>query len=260
MTASSNAAALADIGHNHPPEPTLRERIEETYSIQFAAIDGIASRANALPKEIATDADCGLVADVVSAASKMCKTLEALRKVEKEPFIRDGKVVDVTFNEGRIVRLDKIGEGLTSRISAFNRAKAAKAREEQAAIERKAREAAEQARLDAAMEAEGGNYAAEQHHNEAAHKATAQAQEAAAPIKAAHVTRVVSDAGTKITTRTEVKARVIDWQAIDLNALRPFIKQDAVEAALRLHVKQYKKSVPIAGVEFFDDETASIRS
>lgn len=261
MTASSEAVQLdRGIGDNLPPEPTLKERIEETYAEQFGQIATIAEQANALPKEVKTDDECGQVADVAANASKLAKTLDKLRETEKAPYLRDSRVVDATFKEGKIGRLELIVDGLTKRITAFNRAKAAKARAEQEEIVRKAREAAEQSRLDAAMEAEAGNYAAVADHVSTADQAAARAQEATAPVKAAEVTRVVSDAGTKVTTRTEVKARVTSWQTIDLNSLRSFIKQDAVEAALRLHVKQFKKSVPITGVEFFDDETAVIRT
>lgn len=261
MTDVSNAADDSrGIGDNMPPEQTLKERIEEVYAEQFGQISDIADRANALPKEISTDTECGQVADIVSEAGKLSRKLEDLRKVEKEPFIRDGKIVDATFKENRLLRLENISNGLTTRITAFNRAKAAKARAEQQAAEKAAREAQEQANLDARMEAEAGNYQAVTDHLDTAHKAAAAVQEASALIKAAEVTRVVSDSGTKVTTRTEVKARVTDWQKVDLNALRAFIKPEHIEQALRQFVRINKKNVPIEGVEFYDDEVASVRS
>lgn len=253
-------AATAELGHNNPPEPTLRERIEETYVDQFAEIETLATRANALPAEIKTDDDLGAVADVAVAASKLAKKLETLRKAEKEPYLRDGKIVDATFTENRIARLERITGALNQRATAYNNAKLRKADEERRAAERAARDLAERQKLDAAMELEAGNSAGAVEHLENAQRHEEVAREAAAPVKAADLTRVKSEGGATATTRTEVKARVLDWQKIDLNALRSFIKQDAVEAALRLHVKQFKKSVPITGVEFFDDAVAQFRS
>lgn len=256
----ARSEAAADIGHNMPPEPTLRERIEETYVDQFTEIDAIAAKANALPAEIKNDADLGLVADVAVAASKLAKKLEIMRKVEKEPFLRDSKVVDATFTENRIARLERISAALNQRATAYNNAKLRRAEDERRAAERVARDLAEKQRLDAAMELEAGNSAGAVQHIDQAQRHEEVAREAAAPVKAADLTRVKSESGATATMRTEVKARVLDWQKIDLNALRTFIKQDAVEAALRLHVKQFKKTVPIPGVEFYDDAVAQFRS
>jgi hypothetical protein len=257
---ATNSEEAASIGHNMPPEPTLRERIEETYAAQFAEVETLAVKANALPKVIATDDDVGKVADVAAETRKAAANLDRLRKVEKEPHLRDAETVDAVFNEARIKRLKKITDGLSERITTYNRAKAAQAREEQAKREREARDAEEKARLDAAMEAEAGNYTAVADHVEQAHQAAAQAEQAAAPVKAADATRMRSAGGTTVSTRTVVKARVIDWETVDLNKLRPFIKHEHVEAALGRFVAINKKAVPIAGVEFYDDETAIIRS
>ncbi len=260
MTDLSDGALLYRIGagHNNPPEPTITERINETYAGEFAKVEPLAARANALPASIETDDEVGATGDVVTAASSLKREIDAIRKREKAPIIAAGKELDAVFNSP-IDRLSRIADTLTQRVTVYNRAKAARERRQREEEERKAREAAEAARLDAAFEAESGDIKAAEQHFKHADLAEQHAEEAAQPVRAADLTRVRSEGGTTVSTKTEVKARVIDWDAIDLNKLRHFLKREDVEKALRAFTRINKKSVPIAGVEFYDEETAQFR-
>jgi hypothetical protein len=257
---SATSSETAPLGHNNPPAPTLAERIEADYAEKFAEIVALAEAANAAPLLVLTDEDVGTVSDVVVKARALGKALEAARKREKQPFIDDGKLVDTLFTKARLERLETISTKLTERVTTYNRVKADEARKAQREAERVARDLAEQARLDAEMEAQGGNTAAVTEHVETALQAEQQARQAAAPVSAADATRVRSGSGAVATTRTVVKARVIDPEKLDLNKLRGFIKPEHIDEALRRFVATNKKTIPIPGVEFYDDETAVIRS
>ena len=138
--------------------------------------------------------------------------------------------------------------------------KAAEARRLKEEEERKARAEAEEKRLDALLAAESGQLQEAQKLNQEAAAVEDKAEEIASqPTRAADLTRVRGDTGTTISTKTEVKARVVDWENIDLNKLRNFFKRDDVEKALRAFTRINKKTIPIIGVEFYDDETAQVR-
>jgi hypothetical protein len=258
------------IGDNRGPEPTLKERLEEKHAELFGLIDALDERANALKEKlphgklgkvlVATDDDLGKLSDVVVEARKLTKRLEDQRKAEKEPFLLGGKVVDATFTEGRKDRIDAISDALTLAASAYNRAKADRAREAQRAEEARMRKLEQEAREAAAIAADFGEPELVADHNEVAHKASVAAHAVAAPVKAADVTRVYSAGGTTATTRTTVKARILDVDKIDLNKLRAWFEDDHIQGALNKYVKTHKKTRPLEGVEFYDEETASFRS
>lgn len=246
------------IGGNNPPEPTLTETLSDRYADLFGEVEPLATRANALPASLETDDQVGETGDVVTDAVALKKRIDDARKKEKAPIIAAGKEVDALFNAA-LDRLARISNALTQRVTDYNRAKAAAERRRREEEERKAREQAEAARLDAAFEAEGGDIKAAEQHFKQADLAEQHAEEAAQPVRAADLTRVRSEGGTTVSTKTEVKARVVDWDAIDLNKLRHFFKREDVEKALRAFTRINKKSVPIAGVEFYDEETAQFR-
>lgn len=77
--------------------------------------------------------------------------------------------------------------------------------------------------------------------------------------KAAELATVRGDLGSSSSLRTVWKARVVDMQKVDLNALRDYISKDAVEKAANAYCKIHKDSKPVAGLEFFEETSAVVR-
>lgn len=247
------------IGHNNPPEPTLPERLAETYGAEVAKVDHLAKRADCVPKEIATNVDRDEAANIARDAGALAKSLDKLREVEKAPHLKAGRDVDGYFNPV-VNRLDRISKILLGRISDFNRAQAAKAAREKAEAERIERERAEEARKAAEAAARAGRVddAVEEMKDAAAFEERA-ASIAAAPTIDRDEFKATTDAGTAIGTRRVWTFEVADYSKIDLNALRGSFKRDVIDAALRQHVRTYKDGAPVAGVRFFEDEKATVR-
>lgn len=258
------ATAISDtdapsIGHNRPPEPTLPERLAETYGAEIEKVDHLAKRADCVPKEIATNVDRDEAANIARDASAMAKSIDKLREVEKAPYLKAGRDVDGYFNPV-VTRLDRISKALLGRIGDFNRALAAKAAREKAEAERIERERAEEARKAAEAAARAGRVddALEEINDAAAFDQRA-ASIAAAPTIDRDEFKATTDAGAQLGTRKTWSFEVADYSKIDLNALRGSFKRDVIDAALRQHVRTYKDGAPIAGVRFFEDERATVR-
>lgn len=255
MTDRSDAPGL---GHNRPPEPTIPERLADTYTELMAQADAIAKRANDAPKIVPDDAGLAAIGDIGAEALKLWKQADADRQNEKAPYLTAERQVDGFFKPV-LERLDRIKRAMLDRATAYNRAKAEaerKQREEAARREREEAEArkreAEQAAADGRVEdAMADVQAAEQAQDNAA----AAAAHAAAP--AADMTRVRSEAGTVITTATRWRHEITDFDAIPLDRLRAYIKRDAIDAALRQFVKNGHRQLP--GVRIYQEEAAQFR-
>lgn len=260
MTALSEAdAAPAPIGHNNPPEITVRERLEETYSAELAKVQPLADRANEAPKEITSDAELTAVGEIVITAREMAHAFDKLRETEKKPFLTAGRDVDAYFKTP-IERLKKITDGLTMRATAWQRKKAEDERRARADAERKAREEAEAARKAAeAAQDDWDDAEAQAQADRAAEAARKAAEIAATPATAADATRVRSDDGTLATTKTELAFEVEDYGAVDLAKLRPYFSPAEIDKAIRQYMRIAKGSAKLAGVRFYEKETAQFR-
>lgn len=254
MTIGADAAT---IGHNRPPEPTLKERLAEAYADRVAAAAAIAERATAQPKEIDSDETLKIVGDIAADAQKLWKNLDTARANEKAPFLQAGREVDGYFATV-LERLERIKGAMLLRATLYNRAKADKERRARDEAARKAREEEEAKRREAEQAAAAGRTDDAMADLEDAQRAAAQAAEAQAAVAApaADLTRVRTDSGTTISTRTEWTFEIVDFSKIELNALRPYIKRDAIEAALRQYVKMGNRE--LAGVRIYQDEKAQI--
>ena len=123
----------------------------------------------------------------------------------------------------------------------LEKAIAAQAAEEQAQKERDrqaaaAAAAAEQARLDAEKAAD------------------------AAKAKASTLTHSVGMYGAKSTLREIWKARIKDFDQVDLNQARAYFSTDDIQAAFNAMAKKVKNTKAVEHVEFYDDSRSSVRS
>lgn len=264
-TSHSSAAAVAEadppaagIGHNQPPEATIPERLADTYGEATQQADMIAARANEAPRQIIDDEWLKKAGDIGADALKLWKTIEAARNAEKAPYLAAERQVDGFFKP-TLERLDRIKRAMLDRAGAYNRAKAdaeRRVREEEA---RRQREAADLARQEAEQAAAAGRMDDAMADLAGAQVAAAAASEAAAAATApaADLTRTRSGAGTLITTRTVWAFEVTDFDAIPIDRLKPYLKREHVEQAIRLAVKQGVRDLP--GVRIFQEEAAQFR-
>jgi len=254
----TNAAATPEgmpvrgIGDNRPPSPVeiFKEALAEKYTAELAKIGPIADRANAAPAAIKSDDELALWGKISVDASTLFKQLDEARKNEKRPMT---EAVDGFFADSK--RLERIVAAAQEKGTAWNRAKAAKARAEQEAEAQRLREEAEAKRIAAEFEMNEATSVI------AAGEAAAlevRAEVVETPQTAADLTRVKAD-GVMATTATTWSFEIVDASKIDLNAIRMFIDPKAIETAIRKIVRTQKGATKIEGVRVFQDETAQFR-
>lgn len=256
MTAA--AAARAEIGHNAPP--SLSEILAEKYVPLAKSVEAIAERANSAPRKISSDADLSVIGKLVVDARDVFKQAEKARETEKEPYLTGGKEVDAFFSIFK-ERLKRIGDVFNAIADDHARAVAAEAR-------RKAEEEARIARAEAERQAEIARRAEEANRPKTADKHDARAAEAehraeqaeaVASAPAADLVRNRLDTSVLSTARTEWAFEITDYSAIPLDVLRPYLKREHVEQALRAFVKINRDATPVKGVRIFADTRAAFR-
>lgn len=248
----------AVVGGNNPP--SLTELLADRHKALFDLVEPLAARANKLPKTIATEEENFDFGKVIMDASEAFRKLEDARVAEKDPFLKAGREVDDLFR-GPKDRLDKLVKGLSARADAYAHQKKLEARRRAEEEERKLRLEEERKRREAAMDADFGySEEAEATTDEADTLAFRAAQAAeTSTARAADLTRTRSESGMLATASDKWDFRVADWSKVDITALRPFIAIEALEKALRQHIRIHKGSMPVAGVEFIEATKAQFR-
>lgn len=251
-------APVATIGHNNPPP--LREILAERFAPLSREIEQLAERANEAPKEIANEEQYGAVGDIAVEARKLTKSIDEKRKAEKEPYLQGGRDVDAFFGI-LLDRVKRIADTLQARADTYARQKAAEERRKREEEARRQQAEEQRQREIAAKEAERNRPTAAAKHEdkaEAAAERVAEAQ-AAASVKAAELTRTRSATGTVASARTTWDFEITDINAVPLDTLRPFIKREHIEQAIRSFVRINKDSAQLAGVKIFESTKANFR-
>jgi len=243
--------------HNQPP---LLERLAADYAALSGCIDAIAARANGAPRKITTDADLDVVGAIVVDASALVRKAEAHRKDEKDEFLRSGRDVDAFF-KNFIDRIDRIKQAFQAIADIYQREKVAEARRLAEEVARKARDEEERQREIARRADEANRAKTADKHGAKADEAAAIADEAEAlaASSAADLTRTRTASGTLATAKTEWAFEITDYEVVPLDKLRPYLKRDAVESAIRALVKVHQDKSPMTGVRIFQDIKASFR-
>lgn len=241
--------------HNQPPLP---ERLALDYAEVVSGVEALAFRANSIPQELPDEAAVLAAGDIGAEAARFIKHADAERAKEKAPYLRACREVD-SFFATPIERATQIRAAMVNRVTAFNIAKAARERAARMEAERIARDEAEALRKEAEKAAAAGRVEDAMADIEDARRAEAQAREAAAhaAAPAADLTRTRSEAGTLVTTRTEWTFEIDDIDAVPLDKLRPYIKRDVIEQAVRAFIKQGHRQ--LHGVRIFQREVAQFR-
>jgi hypothetical protein len=78
-----------------------------------------------------------------------------------------------------------------------------------------------------------------------------------AKASAADTVRQHTASGITASARTEWAFEIVAFDAVPLDALKPYFKRDAIDAAIRLAVRQGIRDLP--GVRIFEDVKSSFR-
>lgn len=256
---------VAGVGHNNPPSDIeiLQMRLAEEYDTVFQRASTLIGAAGRMPEKIEDDETEGKVTDLIGFMTKNMKDIDAGRVKEKAPYLALERAVDGTFNtvSDKVAKAKKSASAL---LTDYQREKARIARQaELDEAERKRKEAADIAAQAQAQEDAGQAKAATETLNEAASiERQATKHEAAATGKASELTRARGESGSTSSLRTTWKVEITDAKALDLELLRPFISQDALQTAANAYIKTLAKPVtgePLKGARIFEHTEAVVR-
>lgn len=242
-------------GHNKPP---LAEVLKDSTQALTADIEALAQRANTTPRKVVTQADLEKIGRLVLDARALNGRIETTRQTEKAPFLEGGRTVDGFFailSE----RVERIASTFQAVADDFQRARIAEARRKAEEDAQKARdEQKRQADLAAKAAAANRPKTAEKHEaraDAAAERATA--VEFVSIAKPADIARTRTASGLLATAKGTWVFEITDYDGIALDKLRPYLKREHIEAAIRLAVRQGVRE--IGGVHIFQDTKADFR-
>lgn len=233
------------IGGNMPPDPLeiLRDDLSEKASVLIARRKAIEASLPMVPERIEDEDTAAGVIDLLDIVAKCKKAAEAMHKVEKEPYLEGGRVVDRFFNATLFDPFDAIRKRLDpQRVDWLSR---------KAATEKRRRdEAARLAQEEADRLAREAAAAAAAIQTDADLEAAILAEEAAT-VAVADVARTEKDAGAKLadlsrargtlgtasSLRTRWVGEIVDLATLDLEALRPHLPSDALQQAVNAFVR-----------------------
>lgn len=264
---NTNTPGIGDNVQNVDYAAEETSRLDRDYSSLAQSVVELVEEANQIPLPIADDDGKKLVTRMIKRLRDSATNVEGLREIEKLPHLRRGNAVDQWFGRLRVALRkdnkrdqDQIGDKLQAELTDYDRRllaaeqerrrieaeKAAREMRERLAAEQKAREEAEAARLAAERarlaETRAAKGKAAEEAALAASAATVEAKVAEARAEEAQVQtfarpadimRRRSDDGVLSTMGTEKFVEITELQKLDLEVLRPFIKFEALEQALR---------------------------
>lgn len=238
----------ATLGNNNPPP--LEDILRDRHAPLIESVEAMKKRLRALPKMIETDKDSARYIGVVVEAGKVLKAVDTARTEEVEPHLRASQEINRVFNAGLRDLLAPIIAQAKSLNDNYLADKVKREREEQRKIAEALRLEAEAAaeRAKAAEDA-GANREADVSMSAAAHlEQQADAAEARASSSSNHLSQTVTASGAKASVSTVWVASDINRDTLDLEALRPFLSDDALEAALKNFIRAGRRSIRGANI------------
>lgn len=245
------------IGANNPPsdEELFAQRIAEHHTGLLEEAEKLA-KAKAKPCE--SDEYAERLTNYIKRIAVTLKALENVRIQEKEPVIKQGKVIDNYFK--RIATaLEDAKRGAQRPLTDWLQKKA----EEEQRIRREAaeqarRDAEEKARQAALLEAKGQDEAAARA-TESSQRIEAQADklEASAFNSGAAIAQVVSDKGGSASLRTRWVGEITSRETLDLHELRYLLTDEALQRAVNAYVA--KGGRELRGAKIYQTSEATVR-
>lgn len=234
-----------DIGHNNPPptaEAAIRLQLDERHEDIAQRTEELVGALDRVPDLIEDEETAQRVSDFVKQINAAKKKAEAQRVSEKEPYLTGGKAVDGWF-KGMTLPLDKAAQLLKEKLTAYHVKKETEERRRREEEERARREEEERLRREAEEKAAAA--ATDDDLNEAIEAEQAAAQRAAeahdagkkAQAPAAELSRTRGEYGAVSSLATFMDFKDVDYGTIDLEALRPHLKRDDIDKAIRAYIK-----------------------
>lgn len=258
------------IGGNNPPTDAeiLRDKLLEKYADLIRRKDDLVKAAEAVPEVCDSPAMEKRMTDFIAKLNACAKSGTDSHKLEKDPFLTGGRVVDSVLKSGVEGAMSDLAKKVNDRVTAYKR----KVLEDQrrAQEEERQRQEAEAARL--AKEAEEAAsalvdeddldtaLAAEQ----TARAAQAAATAAAEPVRAAELTRTRTDLGVVSSLTTKLEGKILDIRQIDFSLISMHLRVGDIEFAIRQYKTAHRLEIEaeiaqkpplqrLAGVEFYYD-------
>lgn len=240
-------------GHNKAP---LDEVLEKDFAELAEDVDKSVKAIDSRPAKVKDDADFAAVGEIAIAARNLIKRIEELRKDETDPLFKAQKAIKAHFD----IMAERLASAVKPHQNAadtYTRAKAAEARRraDDEARRLREKEAAERAKAE-----QGAGAAAARAEGRAEQLAAqADAVQARADQSVGDHVRTRTSGGGTATARTSWEFAIENYDAIDLNKLRPFLNRDHVEQAIRSMVRVQKGNTVLPGVRVFEETKAMFR-
>lgn len=247
------------LGSNQPREvdtSPITEALASDYAAAEDRTKELLDQARALPTTVTDEAAVEAFSLVIRSLRDHTATVEAYRKAEKEPYLRGGQAVDGWF--GNIAeRLGKAMKLLHNRVDDYQQAKLQRLKLEREAAERKAREEARKAE-EAARKARSEERRQELEVEAKLAQQRAVAAQARAEETPAEMTRSRFQSGAMATMARDPQVSVLDWDAIPLDKLRPYLRRDDILKAVKQWAKATSYGEDLPGVLIERDVSKSV--
>ena len=249
------SVASSHIGHNNPPSDLdiVKARLDEKERPIRAALAAITEKP--VPETIEDEATAGQITDRIKSLKNVQSGVDADHKEVKKPYLDCGREVDAWKN-GMSAEITSHVAQATKPLNAFLNKKAEEERARLAAIAAAEREKAEKL----AREAEALNNANITDVANEVLDAAVQSDVTAARIEKnvafarnGNLAKARSFGGAVASQKTAWVGRITSMAAIDLEALRPHLTEDAVQKALNAFVKAGGRK--IGGAEIKEEIT-----
>jgi hypothetical protein len=251
--------AVAPVGHNNPPEPTMIDRLKEEFFGLMDELEALAKAANAAKaivdqNGLKSDEDVAPLVKIGKDATKMAKRLDEIRLQTSQPLRDDVERINGFFNMMK-ARAEAIKNAFAKKVGEYDAEKR----------ERERREAAERARVaEEAARAKLEEAAAAQHSvmgdvvmNEAA-ELEQHAALAASEATKAGTGPMRTEFGT-VSSSGKWTFAIDKADDIPLEKLRPYIKIADLEKFVRAFVAAKKNTEKLPGVRIFQEQKTSFR-
>jgi hypothetical protein len=230
---------VATSGHNMPPTELeiVRQRLADEERGIRAALASV--NKEPLPEIIENDLIAGQVTDRIKTLRNIIGGVEKAHKAVKAPFLECGRAADAWKNglESEIDALRKLAE---KPLSAFLAKKAEEERVRQLEVARQQREEADRLAAEAAAHQAANISEVASELLDAAVKSEALAIRIERNITYAapsDLAKSRSITGSTSSQKTAWVARIVSLRGIDLEVLRPYLNEDAIQKALNAFVK-----------------------
>lgn len=252
----AQANPRATIGDNQPPplDVILADRYADLTKRQKAW----KKKADAADLKPKTEADIAALEKLFADGDALVKEAAKEHTKEKEPFLRDGKVVDKFFNVGIRDAINPLAG--TIKLAALSRRRELTLEEQRKANEKAAAEAKAAQELEdkaAAARARGEIKQAQVFENRADAKHDSADEHAAIANQDLRTASKTVVAGISSVVGTKLVCSAIVRKDLDLEALRPFLKEADLIAAVNALIKTGETK--LSGAIITEEVTGSIR-